>query len=373
MSAFHLPIGCFVRIEKPDLQAIIGKLRALDYRVIGPRMAEGAVILDDLERADQLPIGYAEEQEAGRYRLLPTADSSYFAYVVGPHSLKKFLFPPRLTLLESRRQNGTWHMLEPPPPPKPLAVLGVRSCDLHALATQDRILLRGRNVDPAYQARRQGLFLLGVNCGRAAPTCFCTSINTGPAIRGNVDLALFEMPNHFVLEVGSERGGEVLAAAAWRPCTSAELNEAVQIPQRAAAQIRRRLETLGVHELLMQNLEHEHWEEVAGRCLACTNCTQVCPTCFCMTVHESCDLTGTAARRERLWDSCFNDEHSYMNSGMIRRATTARYRQWLTHKLATWQDQFGTTGCVGCGRCITWCPVGIDLTQEVAAIRGGTP
>jgi ferredoxin len=373
MSTSRLPIGCFVRIDKPDLQPVLDKLKDLGYRVIGPRVAEAAVIYTDLESVDQLPIGHVEEQEAGRYRLTRTGDDSYFAYVVGPHSLKNYLFPPHTTLLESVGVNGTWQMRAPLPPPQPLAILGVRSCDLHALQVQDRVFLGGRFVDPDYRARREGLFLLAVNCSRAAPTCFCTSTDTGPAVRGDADLSLFELSTHFVIEVGSERGGEVMAAAPWRPCTAVEVREAQEVPARAASQVRRRLETLGIRDLLLKNLEHERWEEVAGRCLACTNCTMVCPTCFCCAVKEVSDLTGTEARRERLWDSCFNDEHSYMNTRTIRKSVAARYRQWLTHKLASWHDQFGTSGCIGCGRCITWCPVGIDLTEEVAAIRGGTP
>jgi ferredoxin len=97
----------------------------------------------------------------------------------------------------------------------------------------------------------------------------------------------------------------------------------------------------------------------------------VCPTCFCSTVSEVSDLAGDHVERHRQWDSCFNLEFTYMNGGMVRDNTRNRYRQWLTHKLATWIDQFGSSGCVGCGRCIAWCPVGIDLTEEVSAIREG--
>jgi ferredoxin len=184
---------------------------------------------------------------------------------------------------------------------------------------------------------------------------------------------LTELPAHFVIEVNSDRGGGVLAAAPWRPCTAQEVAEAREVPRRAEQQVRRRLETHGLRERLLANLEHERWDEIAHRCLACANCTMVCPTCFCSAVHEVGDLTGDAARRERVWDSCFTAEHSYMTSGTVRPSTRARYRQWLTHKLATWVDQFGGPGCVGCGRCITWCPVGIDLTEEAAALQGGSP
>jgi ferredoxin len=191
-------------------------------------------------------------------------------------------------------------------------------------------------------------------------------------VRTPCDLALTELPGYFVIEVRSEEGGKALVGLPWRPCTTAEVAEAQRVPHRAAGQQKRRLGT-GVHDLLMDNLEHERWDQVARRCLACANCTMVCPTCFCSSVQEVTDLAGERTARERTWDSCFTEEHSYMNSGTVRKSTRSRYRQWLTHKLATWVDQFGTSGCVGCGRCITWCPVGIDLTEEVDAIRGGAP
>jgi ferredoxin len=368
-----LPTGCFVRLEKPALQALIDNLRQGGYQVIGPTISQSAVVYEEITSVRDLPIGWTDDQEAGHYRLKKTEADGYFDYVVGPHSLKKYLFPPRTTILETIGIKGNWQMRTPEPPKERRAFLGLRSCDLHALKIQDRVFLGSEFVDPDYQARRQSIFVVAVNCGRSAPTCFCASMNTGPAVSFGYDLLLSELPTHFVLEVGSEEGGAVLADLPWRPCTTAEVAEAQQVPKRAERQQKRRLDTSDVHDLLLGNLEHARWDQVAERCLSCSNCTMVCPTCFCSAVQEVTDLAGDHVQRERLWDSCFNDEHSYMNSGTVHKSTKARYRQWLTHKLATWQDQFGTSGCVGCGRCITWCPVGIDLTEEVAAIRGGQP
>jgi ferredoxin len=370
MSA-ALPIGCFVWLEKSALQALIERLRAWGYRVIGPTVSQAAVVYDEISSVDDLPLGYTDDQEAGYYRLKRTDGGNYFDYVVGPHSLKNYLFPPRTTLLETLNIKGVWQVKAPEPPKDRLAFLGLRSCDLHALRVQDRVFLGERFPDSHYQARRQDLFVVAVNCGRSAPTCFCASMNTGPAVGFGYDLVLTELPSHFVLEVGTEQGGKAVADIPWRPCTTAEVAEAQQVPRRAEKQQPRHLDPTAAREVLLDSLEHPRWDQVAQRCLSCANCTMVCPTCFCSTVQEVTDLTGDQARRERQWDSCFNDEHSYMNSGTVRKSTKARYRQWLTHKLATWFDQFGTSGCVGCGRCITWCPVGIDLTEEVAAIREG--
>ena len=148
-----------------------------------------------------------------------------------------------------------------------------------------------------------------------------------------------------------------------------DLTRREQIIEGAAQRMGRELDTTGLRELLQDSLEHPRWDEVAERCLTCGNCTMVCPTCFCTTVEDVTDLSGEQAERWRSWDTCFSLDHSYVHGGSVRPTGRSRYRQWLTHKLGTWWDQFGTSGCVGCGRCIAWCPVGIDITEEAEALR----
>jgi ferredoxin len=385
MTTRRLPIGSFLRIEVRQLQAVIDALRGFGYRTIGPQIVDSAIVYADLESFDQLPAGYIDYQDGGKYRLEKNASAGVFDHVTGPDSLKKYLFPPRETLVEGIRADGSWRLSPAKVDETPLAVIGVRSCDLHALAIQDKVFLGGPYVDPAYELRRKNLFLVAANCRRAAATCFCHSMNTGPAVESGFDLALTEVDQHFVVEVGSDRGAEVMSGIDWVPCPSHEVERSREVAdqlrqtmvEREQAAVsspdvprERFLDTTDIHDLLLSNLDHRRWTAVAGRCLACANCTLVCPTCFCAAIEEVGDLSGDHVRRERTWDSCFTAEHSYMNTGTVRKSTASRYRQWLTHKLATWIDQFGTSGCVGCGRCITWCPVGIDLTEEVAAIRG---
>jgi len=387
--------GSWWWLDAAGLESLIAALAAKGYRVVGPQVADGAVVLRDLASARDLPAGWLDEQDGGHYRLRHDPAAGTFDHVVGPHSLKNFLFPARETIARLTRAGGSWSQEELARDEPPLAVIGVRACDLEALRVQDRVFMGGEHVDPAYAARREKLFVVAVNCRRAVATCFCHSMGCGPAATHSFDLALTEHggdgsgPSRFACEVGSARGAEILAGLAGSlvTCTPAEVAAAKAVPVELAARMHARsaepgqprprsLDTEDIRDLLFDNLEHARWDEVASRCLSCTNCTLVCPTCFCASVTEVADLSGDHVDRERHWASCFTLDHAKIHGHSVRSSTASRYRQWLTHKLAGWIDQFGTSGCTGCGRCITWCPVGIDITEEVAAIRatpGATP
>ena len=366
-------VGDKVTLERGDLQQVHDALVKKGFRVIGPTVRDGAIVYDALTCIDELPIGWTDVQDGGVYRLRKRSDQALFGYVVGPHSWKKFLHPPVIRLWQAQRDGDGYEMtVESERPPK-YAFLAVRSCELHAIAVQDRVFLDGPYVDPVYQARRENAFLIAVNCGQAGGTCFCVSMKTGPKATSGFDLALTEIlesdRHYFVVEIGSQRGADLLSDV---PATKAREHEeaaAEAVSAKAAAQMGRTLDTTDIKNLLYHNYEHGRWDDVASRCLSCANCTMVCPTCFCTNVEDVTDLTGEHAERWRKWDSCFTLAFSHLHGGSVRSSTKGRYRQWMTHKLATWIDQFGTSGCVGCGRCITWCPVAIDITEEVRAIR----
>ena len=385
MSASVPTVGSWHRLDRAGLQAVIDVLWLVGHRVVGPQVADGAIVIRDLRGVAELPTGWLDDQDGGSYRLRHDPVAGTFDHVVGPHSLKNFLFPARETIASFVQLNGSWSQTPPPAQVPPLAVLGVRGCDLAALAIQDRVFLGSGYVDEPYKSRREKLFLVAVNCRRAAATCFCHSMGSGPAAGPGFDLALTEIEGGFACDVGSERGAAVLAeaiaaGASIGGCSPEEVEAARGVPQALAARMHARqqgdgeprprsLDTHGIRDLLMTNLEHPRWDEVAARCLSCTNCTLVCPTCFCSSVQEVADLSGDHVDRERQWASCFSLDHARMHGHSVRSSTAARYRQWLTHKFAGWIDQFDTSGCTGCGRCITWCPVGIDVTEEIAAIR----
>lgn len=366
--------GGAVIINDDGLDALIGALGGAGYKVVGPTISDGAIIYDEIERAAQLPIGWTDVQEPGSYRLDRRGDNAAFGFAVGPHSWKKYLQVPSLQLWRARRESdGSINATSASEPPPRLAFIGVRSCELHAIAIQDKVLIGGAYKDPDYARRRDGVFIVAVNCITAGGTCFCVSMNTGPRVDSGYDLALTELlaqdRHQFLVEIGTARGADIISQVAHSPADAAHREAAGDALERTRSQMGRTLDTTAIRDLLFDNPEHSRWDDVAGRCLACANCTMVCPTCFCTTVEDHMDLAGGAAERVRQWDSCYTMDFSHLHGGSVRSSTKARYRQWLTHKLASWIDQFGTSGCVGCGRCITWCPVGIDLTEEVAAIR----
>jgi sulfhydrogenase subunit beta (sulfur reductase) len=360
-------------ITRDGLQALIDRLAEQGYQVLGPKVRDGAIVYDEISGLRDLPEGWTDRQEAGRYRLQRRADNALFGFVVGPHSWKQYLHPPVERLWTAHNGDDGVTIANEPIQPGRFAFIGVRSCEISAIGIQDQVFRNGPYPDKAYEMRRRDAFIVAVNCGQAGGTCFCVSMQTGPKAEAGFDLALTELidenRHEFLLEVGSEAGAKTLGHVPHRPAAEADVLAAEAVIERTAGQMGRALETDGIKELLLGNLNHPRWDNVAERCLTCGNCTMVCPTCFCTTVEDHSDLAGSSAERVRKWDSCFTMDFSYIHGGSVRKTASSRYRQWMTHKLATWIDQFGTSGCVGCGRCITWCPVGIDITEEAAAIR----
>lgn len=361
-------------LELPGLQALIDRLHSAGYEVVGPTIANGAIIFDKISSLDDLPVGWTDEQSPGRYRLIKRQDRALFGYASGPFSWKTFLRPTHRTLFQVQRGQDSVHFAPVPADAPRYAFLGVRPCDLAAIRIQDRVLIDGPQPDASYRDRRNQAFIVCVNCSDPAANCFCVSMGIGPHAEPPYDLRITEVlekrRHFFVVDAGSQAGADIAPSLPSAPAEPEHLQAADAVTRRAASRITKTLPSKGLREGLLRGYEHPQWDQVAQRCLTCGNCTSVCPTCFCVTVDDSTDLVGEKAERLQRMDSCFSLEFSYIFGGSVRASAASRYRQWLMHKLATWYDQFGTPGCVGCGRCITWCPVGIDITEEARAVLG---
>jgi sulfhydrogenase subunit beta (sulfur reductase) len=360
-------------LPRADLDRLLALLQADGRTVIGPRLADDAIVYDELRRADDLPIGWTDRQAPGHYRLERTDRGRAFDFAVGPTAWKRLTFPPRVKVGEARRIDGRVQVDAAEPDPPRLAFVGVRACEIAALLTQDRVLAGGPVSDADYVARRAAALVIAVECVTPAATCFCTSMGTGPEVTSGFDLALTELDDGFVVRVGTAAGDFLVHRLAIGPATPVHLEAARAAVAAARASIGDPLPTAGLAERLLAAADSPRWAEIAERCLACTNCTMVCPTCFCTSVDQTSDLAGTEATSDRVWDSCFTLDFARVAGGNFRPRVQDRYRQWLTHKFAGWWEQFGSSGCVGCGRCITWCPVGIDVRAALLAIAPAEP
>lgn len=367
-------------LDVDGLTQLVDLLWSLGYEVWGPQLDNGVIAPGVLRSVQDLPLGWSDEQQPGHYRLRRRDDGARFGYAVGPRSYKELLHPPRQQVWTmTRSDDGELTVAMTEPEPVRRAFFGVRPCELAAIGKQDRILIEGPHPDPVYRANRSEVLIVAVDCGDPAATCFCPSMGTGPQSGPGHDLAVTELAgadpsgrdSRYVVRVGSSQGQAVLDAIPSRPTQPGELTAADAVVAAATDAMTRSLETDGIKELVYGNLESSQWDDVADRCLACGNCTLVCPTCFCTNLEDVTGLAGDETTRWRVWDTCFSTEFSHLGPGPIRASTASRYRQWFSHKLAGWIDQFDESGCVGCGRCITWCPVGIDITTELAVMRAG--
>ncbi|MFN7939589.1 MAG: 4Fe-4S dicluster domain-containing protein [Bryobacteraceae bacterium] len=370
MSAGSTTAPTYRTLTVPQLDQLLSALHKEGYLTIGPTLGDAAIVYDEIRSTADLPRGYSDEQEAGTYRLRENAQG-YFAYITAVQSAKQYLHPPRQHLWEAVKDSEGFHILPDPPANTRYAFVGLRPCELRAIEIQDKVFLTEPFIAQHYRALRQAAFVIVAQCTRAGATCFCQSMGSGPTARGGFDLALTEFPEEslFLLEIGSPRGQAIADAIGCEEAPEEMVEQARARQAQAALQMGRRLDTEDLPKQLGSSYSSGRWEQIARRCLSCGNCTMVCPTCFCTNVEDTASLTGDHAGRWQRWDSCFTSELSYIHGGVVRKSTASRYRQWLLHKLCTWHEQFGESGCVGCGRCITWCPVGIDITEEAQALR----
>lgn len=366
-----------ILLEMNDLQCIMDILSEEGYTILGPRAGKGAITCSAVSSIEDLPTGWRDEQVAGTYRIMNTGTDLIFGYGPAADSWKRFLFPPQAVLFQAELDSSSGFRVSEIRSPVPrYAFLGIRSCDLCAINFLDRVFMGDGCQDAEYSQLRETMVIIAVDCTHPGGTCFCTSMNTGPRALSGFDIALTEVAvnnaHYFVARPGTSEGEKLLSRTGARPASENEKNAADELLGKAVETLGPLFETSGLSFLVKDHFDHPGWQRIAGKCFTCGSCTMVCPTCFCTQIQDTNSIDGALSRRKRTWDSCFSMAFSYIHGGIVRSTPMSRYRQWMTHKLCTSIDQFGVSACVGCGRCITWCPAGIDLRCGAGEILGET-
>lgn len=379
------------RIKKKDLKLIFDNLKD-SYRIIGPKNLNDVVTLTDIDFND-IPSGYTDTQGPGAYRLNPpippsegggkrgfeiegNGGSTVFSFSSGPDSFKRFLNPPFREILTFKKSTKGISAHPSLREEKPLAFIGMRACDMAGLRLLDKVFLEGPVMDTQYNQQRKSMIIIAVNCIHPNDNCFCASMGTGPEIKDGFDIAITELNDFLLLEIVTSKGKGLMQGLSMEEAGNMDTKEKNSKIEDCRKRIKKSIRASELPWLIYRNLEHPRWTDTADRCLACGSCTQVCPTCFCNSTFDCLQLSGITKKsseisgsRIRTWDSCFSKNFARVHGGNFRASRKSRYRHWMAHKLAYWMDEFGSPGCVGCGRCITWCPVGIDITEEMEALR----
>lgn len=339
-----------------ELRDLYFILKSRRFRVVGPKVIDEVLRIGVVDGFSDFPFSSGS---SAPWRL---SDGSF---QVPPDSLKRFLYPPELELF--RVEKGFRINIPRHNYPK-TAFFGITPCDMASVLVMDRVQL---GKDPYYtMARRKSLFVVQ-NCLKPGPTCFCSSTGSGPESKEGFDISYTIIsPSEVLFRPGSEVGLDILTDLSLEPASQEAVRRYRKLINEASVKAVADFTGAEVPDVLETMLEPQVWKEVSEGCLGCANCNMVCPTCFCFDIIDKLSLDGSG-RRVRIWDGCHSYSYAEVAGGNIRKDLWARYRHWVLHKFSYWVKQFGTLGCVGCGRCIAWCPAGIDLRVVVSkAIKG---
>jgi len=348
------------RVLPDGIEPLVHLLLERGHTVVAPIARDRVITLAEISSPAELAGGWSDVQTPGRYRATP-GGATMFGHAAPNLPWRRWLRPADEAVVRVRR-DGARIVNEPETPLAPLAFVGIQSCDLAAMARLETVFAH----DARFRARREQLVVVAAACTDPASTCFCSSMGTGPAPGDGADVVLRELDDGTLLAgTPTRRGADLIDELGSLPF--ADDDQIAAADARIAAGEARQSRHIDPSTVTAAAASPDSagWERIADRCLTCGNCTLVCPTCFCTSVADSTSLDGQVFERRERPDSCFGLDFSYVHGGAVRASAASRYRQWYLHKLVTWHDQFGESGCVGCGRCITWCPTGIDITEAI--------
>ena len=292
-------------------------------------------------------------------------DLNYIRSILPP---KKLLLPPKSSIF-SFKLDDSFEVFESCDF-KNVVLFGVHPCDLKAIERLDAFFSLYPE-DVCYKARRQGLFIVGLTCNVVDEHCFCSSLGIDPEASTGFDILITQIGESFLVESGSLKGLNILRELNFPEAKSEHLEAKMRHIEDLKSRFTKKADFKELDKIAKSKLDHKVWLETAEKCLSCGNCSMVCPVCYCFDVYDSLDLTLKEGARVMELDSCQLLEYAEVAlGGNFRRDRYQRLRHWMLCKFGA-AGGSTYTSCVGCGRCLVYCPTSIDLTEVARVLKGG--
>lgn len=249
-------------------------------------------------------------------------------------------------------------------------IFGLRPCDVRGFVQMDNVFggYGGFYFDPYYNAKREATTLIAVTCRDPRSTCFCTSVQGGPAAGDGADALFTQVEGGFTVEALTEKGEALVSAASLADASEAQGQASTSVKERATERVDKAFDLEGIQTGLRANIEDPAWHDLSMRCISCGTCTYVCPSCYCFNITD--EMVEGTGERIRTWDNCFNPSYTLETSGHNPRAIKSnRFRNRFSHKFWYYPEKYDSLLCSGCGRCVSNCPTRIDI-REVLGVMG---
>ena len=337
-----------LKLDKKDFQPFLQNLMD-EYDLFAPvRLADGVFAYKKIDQPEEVDLSASNTQKPAKEVFFPQSETMFRYEKAGNEA--------RITSTEGVERKRV--------------ILGARPCDIQAVSLIDQVFSGKEYTDVYYANKRDATTVIGMACNHPLSTCFCTSMKGGPFAREGSDLFLIDLGEAYLVELHTEKGTAFSQNKFLKKAGPNDLNLAKEIEEKASKRTDASLPVEGIDKKLDQMVENPFWEKVQEKCLGCRVCTYLCPTCHCFDIVD--EALTNKGQRVRNWDSCLSTLYSLETSGHNPRPTNReRTRQRIMHKFNYFPKNFDQIACVGCGRCILYCPAGFDIRQTIKEIQKG--
>jgi sulfhydrogenase subunit beta (sulfur reductase) len=334
------------KLDKKDFKPFLQSLM-VEYDLFAPvQLAEGVAVFKKIDHPDEVDFSSSNTQKPA----------------------KEVFFPQSETMFRYEKTGKQHQVTSTEEVERKRVILGARPCDIQAVSLIDQVFSGKEFTDVYYVNKRKATTIIGMACDHPLSTCFCSSMKGGPFHREGSDLFLIDLGEAYLVELLTEKGKTFQKNKFLKEALAKDINSAKEVEEKATPKTDGSLPVAGIGKRLDQMLESPFWERVQEKCIGCRICTYLCPTCHCFDIVD--EALTNKGQRVRNWDSCLSSLYSQETSGHNPRPTNReRTRQRIMHKFNYFPKNFDQIACVGCGRCIIYCPVNFDIRQTIKEIQ----